>query len=153
MGFSNIVSQVVLFMSILFAIVTLSMVYKTYVTTTNLSLRTQHDQMMQMIDTSFYISNFTYNSTTSNVVMNIKNTGAVKLNMDEMDIFIDNQRIERNSTDRTLDFLESKNLVNPEQWDPGEYVVANISRSLSSGNHVIRISVENGIARSVILEV
>lgn len=152
MGFSNIVSQVVLFMSIMIVIVVLSVVYKTYVTTTNLSLKIQQEKAVAKIDTSFKILNGTYDSLDNNVLVYLENTGSIKMDPKYIDVMVDNERLSRNSTNRVVELVASTNLINFNLWDPGELIKINVSKTLAQGAHLIRVSVENGIMRSIILE-
>lgn len=152
MGFSNIVSQVVLFMSVMIVIVVLSVVYKTYVTTTNLSLKIQQEKAVAKIDTSFKILNGTYDSFDNNVLVYLENTGSIKMDPKYIDVMVDNERLSRNSTNRVVELVASKNLINFNLWDPGELIKINVSKTLAQGAHLIRVSVENGIMRSIILE-
>lgn len=152
-GFGNIVSQVVLFMSIMIVIVVLSIVYKTYVTTTNLSLKIQQEQVVSRIDTSFSILNVTYDSSDDDVYFYLENTGSVKLNPDLTDVFLDGARIPRNMSLLDVEILSSSNLVNYEHWDPGETLKLNLTQTLSAGSHIISVATENGVSRTTIFTV
>ena len=137
-------------MSIMIVVVILSVVYKNYVSTTNISLETQQENIVDKMDTSFQIVNGTYDSTNGLILIYMKNTGSLKMDPNQIDIYSDTGRLERDSTNKEINIVE--NMVNSNHWDPGELVLVNISRTLSSGPHLFRIGVENGITRSVIIE-
>jgi archaellum component FlaF (FlaF/FlaG flagellin family) len=153
MGFSNIISQVVLFMSILFTIVVLSIVYKTYITTTNLSVQTQQQNFVDRIDTAFSIISTDYNSSSSEITLELKNKGSTTLKPEDIDIFVDAVRVSREPASRTITIIASTNIVNENLWDSGESVEIVISKNLAAGMHAIKIGVENGVSRSEIIEV
>jgi archaellum component FlaF (FlaF/FlaG flagellin family) len=149
MGFGNIVSQVILFMSIMITLVVVSLVFKSYVTNTNLSLQMQHDNIVNKLETSFSIINVTYDEINEEVSVFLKNTGSIKMNPSEIDLFIANQRLSRNEIN--VEIFESTNLINPLHWDPGEILIIKTNMQINA-NSLFRVSVQKGITRSYILE-
>jgi archaellum component FlaF (FlaF/FlaG flagellin family) len=149
MGFGNIISQVILFMSIMITLVVVSLIFKSYVTNTNLSLQIQHENIVQKLETSFSILNVTYDETNEEVNIFLKNTGSRKLDPSEIDLFILNDRLSRNNFD--IEILESTNLINHLHWDPGEILIIKVSYIVTE-NSLFRISAQKGIVRSYILE-
>jgi archaellum component FlaG (FlaF/FlaG flagellin family) len=153
MGFGSIVSQVVLFMSVMIVIIVLSVVYKTYVTTTNNSLKVQHERVVEKIDTDFEILDASYDKAREELTLHLKNSGSLKLEPTETDLFVGAERISRDDPSKELLISDETNIVNPGLWDPGEILELNVSRNLNSGYHSIKVSIENGITRSTLLEV
>ena len=136
------------------SVITIIMVtYKTYVVHTNLSLDIQKENIRKKLDTNFLITNTTYDSTDEIITINVKNTGSVTLNQNYIDVFVDNKRIPRKIENRTLTLDSDTNLVNPHLWDPNEVLIINVSKLLSSGNHLIEVIGENGIKNADILKV
>ena len=86
MGFSDVVAQVVLFMTIMFVIIALTFVYKTYVATTNNSLDTQEKTIKNKIDTSFRINDSSYDDVSDVLSINLYNDGNVKLDPGQVDL-------------------------------------------------------------------
>lgn len=153
MGFGSIVSQVVLFMSVMIVIIVLSVVYKTYVTTTNNSLEVQHERVVDRIDTDFEIMEASYDGSNERLTVYLRNSGTLKLEPDETDIFIGRERISRDDPAKEMALFDETNIVNPGLWDPGEVLLLNVSRTMDEGYHAVRVSIENGVTRSTLLEV
>ena len=151
MGFSTVVSQVVLFMSILMIIVVLSVVYSTYVNSSNQALEDQQNQMRLQLDTSFEIINSSYSANQINVYL--KNTGSIKMSIESIDFYLDNERVARNDTNLTKTIVASTNLINPNFWDPEEELLFQYNKTGLAGNHLMRFGVENGVVRTGILQI
>lgn len=149
MGFGNIVSQVILFMSIMATLVVVSLVFNTFIKTTNVSLQTHNENFINKLETSFKIINVTYNEFDENVSFYLRNTGSIKLDPNRIDLFAGNTRFSRN--DIHVEILEETNLINPLFWDPGEILRVTINYDLID-NSLFRIFTQNGISRSYILE-
>ncbi|MGM5485355.1 MAG: hypothetical protein ACQEP1_05800 [Nanobdellota archaeon] len=146
MGFGNVISQVILFMSVLLAVVMLTMVHKGYISTTDQSFESQNKELFRKFDTSFEITDADYDAGESRISLQVENTGSVKLDPEQVDIFIDDERIKRDSSAKEIEIKD--NLVNDNHWDSGEKIEINVSRELTSGKHLIRVSSENGIVRA-----
>ena len=151
MGFSNVVSQVILFMSVLLAVVMLSIVYKGYITTSNTAFETQNERLVQRFDTSFDINSADYSSAEKKVTIELENTGSIKLDPEMVDVFVDDERIGRDSSLREVSVV--KNIINDKHWDSGERLSVNVTKDLESGSHLVRLASENGVTRSVVVEV
>lgn len=151
MGFGNVVSQVVLFMALLISIMVLSLVYKSYVSTTNVSLENQHNQIIKKIDTSFLIEQINYDVLENQIEIEVINNGAIKLDTNYVDIFLNNNKILRN--ERLIKIDDLTNLINPYYLDPGEKMLITANIDLKEGAHLIVVGVENSVTRSAILQV
>lgn len=149
MGFGNIISQVILFMSIMVTLVVISLVFNSYINTTNNSLQAQHENVVNRLETSFNIVNVTYDELNTNVKLHLRNTGSIKVDPSRVDLFVGNYRFSREEINVTI--LESTNLINPLHWDPGEILVIKISYTLNE-NSLFRVFIPNGISRSYVLE-
>jgi archaellum component FlaF (FlaF/FlaG flagellin family) len=150
MGFGNIVSQVILFMSIMITLIVVSLVFKNYITTTNLSLEIQHNNIVNKLDTSFSIIDASYNELDKIITISLRNTGSLKLDPNYIDLFVDTNRFSRSNFE--IQLLEETNLINSLHWDPGEILIIKAPYELFD-NSLLRLSVQNGIVRSYVLEV
>ncbi|MFT4304649.1 MAG: hypothetical protein ACMXX8_01025 [Candidatus Woesearchaeota archaeon] len=149
MGFGNIVSQVILFMSIMATLVVVSLVFNTFIKTTNVSLQTHNEIFVNKLETSFKIINVTYNELDENISFYLKNTGSIKLDPNRIDLFAGHNRFSRNEIN--VEISEETNLINPLFWDPSEILIVSINYTIMD-NSLFRIFVQNGVSRSHILE-
>jgi archaellum component FlaF (FlaF/FlaG flagellin family) len=150
MAFSNIVSNVLLFVTVIGVFVMLLVVYKGYVTTTNSALEKQQLQLMNKLNSAMRIEN---NATYAAGILKVyaTNIGSVKLNPNMTDVYVDKTRVNRSSVNEVL--LNATNIVNSELWDPKEILRLKVSITLSAGNHYLTLSNEYGSTAGAVFTV
>lgn len=152
MGFSTIVSNVMMFITLSIVFVALILIYGNYVKTTNNALSTQEDRFVSKINTKLTIAtNTTYNAGKSFALVFVTNSGSTTLNGNNTEVYVDSVRILR--TQREFWLLPSTNVANPKMWNPGEVARFNITSSLIAGYHQITITTENGISTGTVIQV
>ncbi len=151
MGFSGIVSQVMLIFTVIGMTALILVTYRSYVTQTNMSLAVQEQQLQGALNTNILIENATYNATGKEISLTVKNTGSQTLSPDHIDVFVDRVRIPRSTANRTMALVPETNLVNPTLFDPEEELNITIFRALSPGNHLVEVVTSYGIRNADII--
>jgi hypothetical protein len=80
----------------------------------------------------------------------VLNDGSIKIPFDNVDIFIDDDRIERNYVSLSKYVLDYTEIRNPSIWDPEEFLELKLPYNMTSGNHIIRLVTEYGTADNYI---
>ncbi len=150
MGFSTIGSFIVMFFGFLILVSSGLMIFGAIVEN-SASLSSLQKEEKERAETSINILNITqYKENEENIVtFHIINDGNRKLDKDDLDIYIDGYRIPRDSENRTV-YFKYENRVNPLHWDPGEIIVANITKELEDGGHRGVVATEFGITDSLV---
>ncbi|MFC7203970.1 fla cluster protein FlaF [Haloferax namakaokahaiae] len=139
MGFGVSGSTAIIFLGVLIATGTL------YTATSNASenlLEAQDadaEQALERTNTEIVISNATYNASGSDsLVVNITNTGATTLEVDETTLLVDNVYTNTSGV-TTVDGNQATNL-----WYPGEHLVMNVSLGSAPGR--VKVVTGTGVA-------
>lgn len=153
MGFSSIVTYIVMFFSLIIVITSIVMIYGNLIET-NLLLAEKQEIAEEQAQTSISIYNITHNSGPSpdETLIYVLNDGNRKLELNSTDVFINNTRIPRDVANRTIQF-NGTNVLNPLHWDPGEMILINVSMDLTSGTSVARVITEYGVKDSFSFDV
>lgn len=141
MGFGTIFVQIIFFILFFIALLGFFTVSKAIAIENKNSIAMREEMTMNKIKSEVSIDSISYNSPSTKIVMVVNNTGKIKLDTDEIDIYVDGSRIPRDQTNRTIQILP-QDFLNPNLWDPDESIEINITYSLSVGNHYIDILTE-----------
>lgn len=139
MGFSELVTQIILVFLFILIFLTLFNSYKTYVESTSEQANYMLDQIVSRVQTNFEILDANY--TAGNLVLTLKNTGSTKLNTDLMDAYIGGEKVSRNDLSFVMFNKTSSDLL----WGPTEALNISLSKVIS-GRTLIQISSEYGIS-------
>ncbi|WP_410764987.1 fla cluster protein FlaF [Haloferax sp. DFSO60] len=138
MGFGVSGSTAIIFLGVLIATGTL------YTATSNASeniLDAQDadaEQTLERTNTRITISNATYNMTNTSLVVNVTNTGATTLAVDETTLLVDNVYNDTAGV-TTVDGNQATNL-----WYPGEHLIMNVS--LGTPPNRVKVVTGTGVA-------
>ncbi len=141
MAFSTIVSQVIFFSFMLVVLVGIFIISKDVLIQDRNSLESKKDSTIQQLNTRVSISNASYSAGT--IALSISNEGSTTLKTENLDFYVDNIRIPRNDSNRTIQILEP-DIQNPRMWDPDETVQVLIDYTVAQGNHTAKIVTEYG---------
>jgi len=148
MGVSTVIAHFLLFIITVTLVMMIVDTVTGYVTNMNSSLKQKVDVISEKIKTDITIITINYDSLTNVLTVYVENTGSVTLDPDDMDLYIDNERIARSDVNRTVE--EDTDTVNPGLLDNSEILNMNTTKALSSGEHSVLVSTHNGIvARKV----
>ncbi|MEM4755934.1 MAG: hypothetical protein QW594_02265 [Candidatus Woesearchaeota archaeon] len=150
MGISSIVGQVMVVFTMIGLLALVIVTYRSSVLESNLILELQEQRIRQRLDTNIQIMNATYNATLMQTLIYAKNTGATSLLPDELELYLDNQRIPRSPSNRTFT-LQQDNIINPLHWDQKETLAIVLFGQLSPGYHYLELVTPYGIKSAEII--
>ncbi len=142
MGFSNIATTIIMFIAVLILATSVIITLRTNVDQTQASMRTQADLLNNQIKTNTDITSSNYSAGTTTVY--IINNGKTLLKLDRIDIYLDNEFIPRNDSNRTIEIEPSTDTKNPGLWDPNEIVKIEVFKTLGSGTHTSKVTTQYG---------
>jgi archaellum component FlaF (FlaF/FlaG flagellin family) len=140
MGFGTIVSQVIMFITIVSIGSGLIIFFSGYMKVASDTLDDEKQDMLDSIRTDITITSATLDraQTPDLTTINLENTGKRFIkNISKIDIYIDNIRIKSGSKNAAF----TLSVTNPGIWDPDERIQINVSKDLATGNHKVRVYV------------
>ncbi len=148
MGFSTVAAQIIFFIVVIVAAVSLAGIFTNYLNTFNSSVNTQTRISEAKIKTAISITEV--KGTTTDINVSVRNTGETMLNKDYVDIFIDGVFIPK--TGRTETVEPSTDSKNVGFWDPLERLAIDINSEGLTGlglvadtTYEVLVETENGI--------
>lgn len=150
MGFSTIGSFIVMFFGFLILLASIFMIFGAMVDNTA-TIGALQEEEKKRAQTSIDILNVTLDKEEEPnlTTFHVANDGSRKLDKDGLDVYINGERIPRDSDNRSIAFKDD-NRINPLHWDPEEVVEINITKDLEGQSHRGTVATEFGITDSVI---
>jgi len=144
MGFSSIVSFLMLFFALIITVSTLVAVQVNLIETRT-AMNQQAQRQNEQFSTSIKIINISFDNETDpqTTTLFIENDGSRKLDTGQVDVFIDSVMIPRNGNNRTFEFVT--NAVNPLHWDPGETVKLHVYLNVTNVTHTVTVTTDYGV--------
>lgn len=143
MGFSELATQMIMFVAVITVASGLVIVFNTSVTKTSNSIQTKTDTLAQTMKTDVTIDMVSYDSSSNTTYVYVKNTGKTQLQVNDTDVYLNGFRISRNTTNRTIEVLPDTDTINPGIWDPKEQILIKVFDKLnSSTTHKVTITTE-----------
>lgn len=140
MGFSDITSQIIMFIAVITIATGLVIVFNSNIQEASASLRMQSNSMTLSMRTDITIDMVSHNSDLNITYVYIRNTGRTELNQNNTDVYINGLRVPRNNDNRSIELLPDTDLINPGIWDPSEQILIKVYASLENDrNHKISI--------------
>ena len=148
MGFSTLVTNVIMFVAVISLTTAFVAIFKTYVDESTSSISIQSKVISNNLKIDLNIVTISYDNNTEKITSHIQNTGKTKLDLDYVDVYIDDIFVPRVTSNRTINVLNSTEIENPGIWDPKEVIEINVYMNLSKGTHKIAVSTEYGVKDS-----
>jgi len=150
LGFSSIGGFIILFFALIIIASSFMIIQGRLVDSTTLTFDTQQQKLATEMQTKIDIINISFDNTTApdTTTLNIKNTGHNKINIEFIDIFIDNIKIPRYDSNRTINFAPDSLTINPLHWDQDETIIIEVYLDLQNVTHIATASTEYGIIDS-----
>ena len=145
MGFSTLVTNVIMFIAVISLTTAFVAIFKNYVDESTNSINIQSEVISNNLKTDINIITASYSNATEKTTVHVQNTGKTKLDLDYVDVYIDDKFIPRDSSNRTIKVLKSTEIENPGIWDPKEVVEIVVNMNLSRGEHKIAVATEYGV--------
>jgi len=151
MGFSSIGGFIIMFFALVFIISTFILIQGRMIDSTNLTFSIQKEKMETEMATDISIINISWDNSTvpATTTVYVENTGSVKLDPNQIDIFIDEIKIPRAEVNRTLGFTADSMTINPLHWDPTEVIRIDAFIALRNVTHIATVTTEYSVKDAV----
>ncbi len=140
MGMSTSATHIIFFIASVVLAASFVGIAATAITNISNGIEDRGDMIATQLSADFQVINDPERVSNNPVVLYLKNTGKVPLSTDYITILIDGQNVD-NAT------------VNTTTWMPGDTITLTINIDLSSGEHVVKIILENGLSTTFYFKV
>lgn len=146
---SSVITNLIMFIAVLSITSTVVFTMNNFVTSSNDAIELQKKEVVNAIKTNIKIELIHYAN--SNLYVYIENTGSTTLKLEDINIYVNNIRIERNDENRTIEILEDTEIKNPGLWDPKEEIIIVVNGELEEGvdHKVVITSAHNGYDETI----
>ena len=140
-----IIANLIIFVGVMALSAAAIALFKTLYDTNANEVTAASTRTSSVLKTDFAISSVAYSSGT--IYVYAKNTGTKQFDPDDLDIYIDEMRIPRNVTNRTVTVTTDTDTINAGIWDQKEEVEFNVYHTYSTPEtHTVRIATPNGVS-------
>jgi len=143
MGFGTVVSELIIFISVMGLAVSLTVMMSSQMTRLDHVTRQMSKARADKLGTDIAIIDVSYNSTSTNVSIVAKNIGTTSLNVTRTDLLVDGERVSRSQMTRTIPADSDGDTIGV--WDPSETLLIEVNLTLSTGQHEAKLSTENAV--------
>ena len=143
MGFGTIVSELIIFISVMGLAVSLTFMMSAQMADLDHTSRRMNEARVEKLGTQIAIVDVSYNASANNVTLIAKNIGRTTLNVSRTDVMVDGERVPSSSMTRSIP--ADSDARNIGLWDPEETLLIVINRNLSDGQHEAKLSTQNAI--------
>lgn len=147
MGFSNMATQVIMFVSVLVIATALVIFFNNYSNETMDTANIQRQELSDKIKTDVTIDVLNYDNSTNphTITAYVKNTGIIPINLDVIDVYINKERIPRDINNRTIAIISDTDTINIGQWDSKELILVTVFKNVTQlQTHTFDLILENG---------
>lgn len=120
---SDVITQAIMFIAVLSIAAGLLVAFKNYSDETESVFIEKGDKYNQIMQTDIMIDSLHYNNATSTLSIYVRNTGKTVMKTGEVDVYIDNIRLPRLASNRTMEVTADTDNVNIGLWDPKEILL------------------------------
>lgn len=146
MGFGTIIGQVLFIIVVMIVAANVLIQNSANVNSYTLAKKDNTNIALEKENSQMEISNMTeFGAAPKSINITVKNSGKLKLDQNDLDLYIDNSRINSSNFQVTNQI----DIINPKIFDPDETVVITYS-GISSGSHYITVVNEYGAKTSKI---
>lgn len=151
MGFSGIVSFILLFFALLIVMSTFILIQGEVVESTNLNYEIQKERLKTEARAGIEIVNISFDNNTDpdTTTVFVLNSGSVKLETEYIDAYIDDYKVPRDTDNRTISFAADSVTINPLHWDPDEKIKIEIYKDIANVTHIVTIASRYGAQDSI----
>jgi archaellum component FlaG (FlaF/FlaG flagellin family) len=149
-GESTIIANLIIFIAVMGMAGATVFVFKSMVDESQGAVVEEKDRTVSVMRTSFVITSAAYvdNSApnTDTIYVYVKNTGREQFDPDDLDLYIDDLRIPRNATNRTVQVTPDTDTANIGTWDEAEEVEFNIYINYTvPATHTVAVYTPTGV--------
>lgn len=146
MGFGTVMAQCIIFISVMTIAVTLTYTMTSQMSALSSSMSDANRKNMDRLRTDLSITDVSYNSSTKNIAILLKNTGKTIIDIERMDLVLDGERLP--ASEYTATIPSDGDVLNPGLWDPRETAIFEVVRTLSDGSHTVKLITGNAVSDS-----
>jgi archaellum component FlaF (FlaF/FlaG flagellin family) len=132
MGSSTVVTQMILFIAVLSIATGLVITVKNYADQSESTFKQKSNDNDLVIKTNIKIEVISYNNNTNTTWVYVRNTGQTQMRPEQIDIYIDGERLYRDETNRTIELLSDTDNVNVGIWDQKEQLLIKAFKFLNN---------------------
>jgi archaellum component FlaG (FlaF/FlaG flagellin family) len=143
-GESTIIANLILFVAVMGMAGASVFVFKSMIDENTNAAATESDRTVSVMQTSFTITSAAYSSST--IYVYVKNTGKAQFDPADLDIYIDDIRVPRDTDNRTVNVSTDTDTVNTGIWDEAEEVEFQVFQTYAvPETHTVRVYTPNGV--------
>jgi hypothetical protein len=147
MGMNSVVSYIFIFLLIVSMVFVLVIANTIVIKQKSDAIRQEIEIVKKRLNTDYEIMGITSNQGNLNITM--RNTGVEKLNGQNIDVYINGERVNR--TNITSGLRQEFDMINPRIWDSYEVLDLNVLASINqSMNNSVIVSVGNGRTKEIV---
>jgi flagellar protein FlaF len=143
MGFGTIVSELIIFISVMGLAVSLTFMMSAQMADLDHTSRQMNEARVEKLGTQIAIVDVSYNASANNVTLIAKNIGRTTLSISRTDVMVDGERVPSSSMTRSIPADSDERNIG--LWDPEETLLVVLNRNLSAGQHEAKLSTQNAI--------
>lgn len=143
MGFGTIVSELIIFISVMGLAVSLTFMMSAQMADLDHASRQMNEARVEKLGTQIAIVDVSYNASANNVTLIAKNIGRTTLSISRTDVMVDGERVPSSSMTRSIPADSDERNIG--LWDPEETLLIVLNRNLSAGQHEAKLSTQNAI--------
>lgn len=142
MGFSDVVTQLIMFIAVVTVSVSLIFIFNSQVSESSSALSARQKYMSNQIKTSVVIENAFYSG--GDVVFYVRNVGSTQLYPNQTSVYIDGDRI--STSNLSIEISEDTDTTNTGVFDKGEIMTIQATKTLASDetHQIIIVTQYNG---------
>lgn len=149
-GESTIIANLILFVAVMGMAGATVFVFKSMVDENTNAAASENDRTVNVMRTSFAITSAAYSDTsdpgTDIVYVYVKNTGKASFDPDDLDVYIDDIRIPRESANRTVQVMADTDTVSTGIWDETEEIEFQVHLNYTVPEiHNVKVYAPNGV--------
>lgn len=144
-GESTIIANLIIFVAVMGMAAATVFVFKTLIDDSTNAAASENKRTVEVLKTDFTIAAASYDGA-GTVYVYVKNTGKAAFDPDDMDIYIDDMRVPRNASNRTVGVTVDTDTLNFGTWDEAEELEFNVFLTYSvPETHSVAVWAPNGI--------
>lgn len=144
-GESTIIANLIIFVAVMGMAAATVFVFKSLIDDSTNAAADENKRTVDVLKTDFTIAAASYDGG-STVYVYVKNTGKAAFDPDDMDIYIDDIRIPRNASNRTVEVTSDTDTFNIGTWDEAEELEFNVFTAYSiPATHTVAVWAPNGV--------
>lgn len=144
MGFGTVAANMIFFIAILTVSAGVIFYMNAYATETSHAISVQQKRISDEIRTSMSIDDVSYNNVTDVLTVYVRNNGETNIRLDGISLHVSGERI--SSSDYDVSIEEDTLIGSLDIWQPQEVIKIQTTKTLSGGNHHVRIVAPNGVS-------